>query len=495
METVTDYIHALDQSSIVAITDQTGRITYVNDNFCEISKFSREELLGQDHRIINSGYHTKEFIRSIWQTIANGGVWRGEIKNIAKDGSYYWVYTTIVPFLNEIGKPYKYVSIRSDITAKKLSEEKLLSTQQEIAYYKYALDEAALIVITDRDGIITHVNDNFCLSSKYTREELLGTNISIENVEDGDEKQLNQIREHVADGKVWKGEQLKRAKDGSVYWVDKTIVPFLDHRNWPFQILSIRFDITARKKIEEQNTNNLQLLQQRANELEYKNTQLTDFCNIVSHNLRGPLVNISLITELIEKSDSEDERKELISKIKPVADHVMTVFNELVESLQVQQDKDIGFDEVALRETLINIVSVFEVQVQNQSAEITSDFEAAPMIRFPRKYIESILTNFISNSLKYKSPDRAPRIFIKTERPEPDKIRLSFSDNGLGIDLAIYKNDIFKIRKTFHKHPDSKGFGLFMTKTQVESFGGKIWLESKLNEGTTFYVDFINQKL
>jgi len=278
-------------------------------------------------------------------------------------------------------------------------------------------------------------------------------------------------------------ETIHRRKDSTTYPVEVHLQ--LIEQEIGDLFMAIVLDITERKKAENE-------IQRSKDLLEYQNSQLVDFCNIVSHNLRSPLANMSMLIDAIEESDSEDEKDLYISKLKPVIGNLHETFDELVESLQIRQDLEVQSEEIQLDETVNKQLDSFEGQITSWEALFDLDFSAAPKVKYPVKYLSSILHNLISNALKYRSPDKKPRISIKTKKNN-NSVILSVQDNGLGIDMNKHRKSLFKIRKVFHKNPDAKGFGLFLTKTQVDAMGGKIWVESKPGAGSTFYVEFADQ--
>ncbi len=275
--------------------------------------------------------------------------------------------------------------------------------------------------------------------------------------------------------------------DGQKYTKLRRFFPIINEDGEIELVIGYGLEITDRKRLEEEQKGLLE-------KLSYQNLQLSDFCNIISHNLRAPLVSMTMLTEFIHNAEDQEEQKLLVSKLDPVLHSLNETFDELVNSLQVQQDTKIPVENIDMHESIQRVLNGMDFDILHNNVKFEFDLESAPIISFPVKYMNSILQNLISNAIKYRSLERDPVIKIQTKRIE-DGIELSFTDNGLGIDIVRYKDQIFKIGKIFHRHPNAKGYGLFMTKTQVEAMGGKIEIDSKINEGTTFKITFIDQHI
>ena len=447
-----DIKYALDESTIVAITDNRGRIKYVNDKFCEISKFSRDELLGEDHRIINSGYHEKSFFKELWRTIGRGNVWKGEIKNKAKDGTYYWVDTTIVPSLDDKGKPYQYLAIRHEVTDHKRVVEELRKSLDELKDLKFALDEATIVAITDPQGKINYVNEPFVNVSKYSKEELIGNTHSIINSGYHSTSFFKDLWSTIGTGDVWKGEIRNRAKDGTFYWVDTTIVPFLNERGRPYQYLSIRFEITKRKKVEEELQHTLtRLIEVQEQERKRLSRELHDE---IGQNLYSHVITINRLSAELEHPLVEQLLDESTDLIQEVRDFSWQLRPSVLDDLGLVP---------AIRSFLNRYSDSYEIAVYfNSSLEhrLNTNIEIT---------IYRIIQESLTNIRKYASVDQAS----VTIRELENSIRVLVEDNGKGFDQEEL----------------SSGVGLVSMEERARSVDGELSVNSTPGKGTTVVLD------
>ena len=481
---------ALDEHAIVAMTDPQGRITFVNDKFCAISKYAREELIGQDHRIINSGHHPKEFIRELWATIGRGNVWHGEIRNRAKDGSFYWVATTIVPSLGDDGKPRQYVAIRADITERKDSEERLRSYANEVRDLKAALDEHAIVAITDPQGRITFVNDKFCAISKYEREELIGQDHRIINSGYHPKEFIRELWATISKGKVWHGEIRNRAKDGTFYWVATTIVPFLGEDGRPRQYVAIRADITERKKAEEDihklNGELERRVDERTTQLELANRELEAFSYSVSHDLRAPLRAIDGFSQAVIDNYGDaltEQGQKYLKTVRKSAQRMGQLVDGLLEFSRLGK-KPVEMKSVNMRGLVDEALD--ETATQRQGRDIELDIGSIPVCQGDPALLLQVWINLLSNAFKY-SRQRHP---AKIEVGCAGAARPAYfvRDNGAGFDMR-YAGKLFGVFQRLHRMEDYEGTGVGLATVHriVQRHGGRVWADAAVGRGATFY--------
>ncbi|CAN5485754.1 hypothetical protein BH09BAC3_BH09BAC3_36490 [soil metagenome] len=456
---------------------------YSNRHLTHMLGFTQKEIDTMTQQSLAGLLHPEDYAMlpttlARWDKATDNEVIETELRMKHKDGTWRWFVARDTVFKRDKnGKVIQTVGTAQDRTASKKAEIDLRQSEERFK----RLQEASFggIGIYDNDKIID-ANQGLSNITGYSIEELMGM--------DGLSLVASEYREHIIQ-KIRTGYELPYdviglKKDGTRYHLE------VHAKNIPFQNKVVRVtefrDITERKQIEESIREQNVRLGDIADNLTSKNEQLEEFTQIVSHNLRAPVGNIVTLLSLYE-SANEAERTEYIHHLKNSSNLLLGTLNELNEVLKIKQSQRIEAQDLEFSMVHNNVCQMLSASISELNADIHADFSAAPKIQYPNIYLESIFLNLVSNALKYHSPTRTPQIRIKTYLKEKD-LMLTIEDNGLGINLEKYRHQIFKMRKTFHEHPESRGLGLFLIKNQIESMGGEINLTSVVGKGTTFYV-------
>ena len=409
--------------------------------------------------------------------------WQDQYRFRCADNTYKYVLDRGFLLKDKKGRAHRMIGAIQDITKQKKEEENLKLLETVVTQTKDA------IVITKSDSNsetfpnIIYVNNAFCAMTGYKSKKVLSKPFNPFNTEELDSHEYEKFIAAIAEKRECQIETLTKKKNKEEYWVRFSMIPIYNSDNELSHWISIQKDVTEERKQEKEK-------EQLIRELTQNNKDLKQFSYITSHNLRAPLSNLIGLLNLIEDIPINDsELLEIINGFKKSTHLLNETINDLVKIIVIKDKISIQKENVTINEVVEHVFSQLKFQIEQSKPILKLNFDEADIIYTNKAYLESILINLLTNSIKYKSETKKLKISITIKKTNNSTI-LKFKDNGIGIDLKRNSEHIFGLYQRFHDYPDSKGLGLYLVKSQIESLGGTIAIESEVNKGTEFTLTF-----
>ena len=483
MDEISVLQRALDQHAIVSVTDSRGDILFVNDNFCEVSGYSRDELIGQNHRIINSGIHPKSFFDDLWTTITSGAVWRGVICNRNKRGENHWVQSTIVPVLNADGVIERYIAARTDITARIRAEEVIQRHSDLIE----ALFESIPLPVFVKDEQLRYVrgNDAFFDHTELGRDIMLGKRWDELNQHSAARKIHSKEEELLANGSSSAYETSFKTKDGSQIDLQITKAAIKGPDGKSTGLVGVVVDMTEIK----QATRELMAAKSAA---ESANRLKSDFLANMSHEIRTPMNGLIGMANLALDLAVDPNQREYLQIAKNSAMSLLQIINDILDFSKIEAGKlaieRIDFD---MPQLLGEALRPMAVKAAEKGLELVLDIDDSlpRVLRGDPGRFRQILLNLVSNAIKFTIEGEVlVRMSARIDGPSA-LIELSVIDTGVGIEarsLARLFDPFTQEDSTITRRFGGTGLGLSITRRLSEAMGGSVSVESDTGKGSHF---------